>query len=615
MQQPVEKFFKYKILCFSFTYGKIYAKIAETIKITENYPPACRTYHLRQKKGKAMTDLSILSQKLNLLINLTEETIQNIRKQHFWKTSHNLYSFTASLKEFFTISMDVFDQTITSNLLSYLQDMLEAQTNCNYVLLGDILEIHLLPSFYELQEAVLSNLSLPQKDFFTENIHLLSDKNCIDCQRVSKALNNWYQAVSDSFSSEAKFFAENYLIEPTNNGCLTLNKKQDGRFYYFHSNQNPQKEGKLFADSYGLDYIFHYTIAGMGLGYHITGLLQKDQRYNITILESDINILGAAFRYINLNYILTCTRARISYLPDFHQLGNFLSSENEELLIHYPTLLALKEGPVKDSLKNYFINLSTAHEQAQLLKENFYYNQQQKDESVDAIKSNFQDKHIIYIGGGPSAETKLENIKCYLSCYPDTIMICAGTVYRKLLSLNVIPDYVMISDSQNSLLRQLNNIPETRSTLIYLSTASCSAVKAFQGKKYIAYQSGFDASEQIAGQNNYTLFSTGGSVSTFAIDFAIRFGCKKLITVGLDLSFPQNKTHGFSLSADADTTFLSAPFTILDLHGNQIQTSQPLNSYRKWIEQRICTENAVEFINVTEGACIHGMKNMDNLLL
>ncbi len=562
-----------------------------------------------------MTDLSILSQKLNLLINITEETIQNIRKQYFWKTSHNLYSLTASLKEFFTISVEVFDETVTSNLLSYLQDMLKAQTDCNYVLLGDILEIHLLPSFYELQGAVLSNLSLPQKDFFTENIHLLSDKNCVDCPKVSKALNNWYQAISDSSSAEAQFFAENYLIEPTNNGCLTLNKKQNEHFYYFHSNQNPQKEGKLFADSYGLDNIFQYTVAGMGLGYHITGLLQKDQRYHVTVLEADINILGAAFRYINLNYILTCTRARISYLPDFHQFGGFLSSENKELLVHYPTLLTLKEGPVKDSLKNYFISLSTAHEQAQLLKENFYYNQQQKDESVDSIKLNFQNKNVIYIGGGPSAETKLENIKRCLSCHPDTITICAGTVYRKLLSLDVIPDYVMISDSQASLFRQLNNIPETRSRLIYLSTASCGAVKVFQGKKYIAYQSGFDASEQIARQNNYTLFSTGGSVSTLAVDFAIRFGCKKLITVGLDLSFPQNKTHGFSLSADTDTASLSAPLTILDLHGNEVQTSQPLNSYRKWIEQRICTENTVEFINITEGAFIHGMKNMDNLPL
>ena len=119
--------------------------------------------------------------------------------------------------------------------------MLKAQTDCYYVLLGDILEIHLLPSFYELQGAVLSNLSLPQKDFFTENIHLLSDKNCVDCPKVSKALNNWYQAISDSSSAEAQFFAENYLIEPTNYGCLTLNKKQNEHFYYFHSNQRPQK--------------------------------------------------------------------------------------------------------------------------------------------------------------------------------------------------------------------------------------------------------------------------------------------------------------------------------------------------------------------------------------
>lgn len=88
-----------------------------------------------------------------------------------------------------------------------------------------------------------------------------------------------------------------------------------------------------------------------------------------------------------------------------------------------------------------------------------------------------------------------------------------------------------------------------------------------------------------------------------------------MITVGLDLSFPKNKTHGFSLSEDVDAASSSASLSILDLHGNQVQTSQPLNSYRKWIEQRIHSENTIEFINITEGAFIHGMKNMDDLPL
>lgn len=555
-----------------------------------------------------MTDLSILSEKLNLLINITEETIQNIRKQYFWKTSYNIHSLTACFNEFFTISAKIFDETILSNLVSYLDNMQKAQSNLDYVLLGDILEIHLLPSFYELQGAVLSNLSLPQKDFFTENIKLLSEKNCTDFQKLSTALNRWYQTVSNPSSAEAVFFAKNYLIEPTNNGCLTLNKKQGETFYYFHSNQNPQKEGMLFADSYGLDNVFHYIIIGMGMGYHISGLLQKDQRYQVTVLESDINILGAAFRYINLNYILTCTRARISYCP-VYQFDGLLSSKKERLLLHYPTLLTLESGPVKNALQNYFISLSTTYEQAQLLKENFYYNQQLKNESVDAIKSTFQGKEIIYIGGGPSAETKIENMKNYLSCRPDTITICAGTVYRKLLSFNILPDYVIISDSQASLVHQFTNIPQMRTCLIYLSTASYHAVRVFQGTKYIVYQNDFDASEQAAAQNHYTLFSTGGSVSTLAVDLALRFCCQKLITVGLDLSFPQNKTHGFMPSQDAAS--LSASLTVSDLHGNQVPTSQPLNSYKKWIEQRICIEKAVELMNVTEGAYIQGMKNME----
>ena len=558
-----------------------------------------------------MTDLNILSEKLNLLINITEETVVNIRKQHFWKTSHNIYALSNSLKEYFSLSTGIFDETVTANLLSYLQDMLKAQTDLNYVLLGDILEIHLLPSFYEMQGAVLSGLSLPEKDFFTENIHMLSDKNCREPKKLCRILTEWYQSILDTSSSKAETFSQNYHIEPTNSGCLTLNKKAGNHFYYFHSNQNPQKEGRLFADSYAFEGIFDYSVFGMGLGYHIGALLRKDTRCHVTILEPDLNVLGAAFRYINLKYILTCMRAQIIYLPDISALKDYLSDTGNRLIIHYPSLLTLKEGPAKDSLKNYFINLSSAYEQTQLLKENFYYNQKLKDTCVDIIKKNFENKAVIYIGGGPSAETKLETIRKYISEHPETVTICAGTVYRKLLSLNFIPDYVMISDSQSALYRQFTNIQKTSARLIYLSTASYNAVKIFDGTRYIAYQNDFASSEETAGKNNYTLFSTGGSVSTLAIDLAIRFGCRTLITIGLDLSFPENKAHGFSQSGSAP---LSASLTVKDLHGKPVQTSQPLNAYRKWIEQRIQSENTVEFINLTEGAYIQGMQNLENFV-
>lgn len=557
-----------------------------------------------------MPDLYTISQKLNALINITETAIENIRLQHFWKTSYNIQSLSAALTEYFTLSAEVFDKTVTSNLLSYLQEMLKAQSISNYVLLGDILEIHLLPSFYEMQGAVLSNITLPQNDYFENNIKQLSEKNCPEVSELAAALRRWHQAVSDSSSQEARSFTENYIIEPTNSGCLTLNKSCENQFYYFHSNQNPRKEGELFADSYSSENIFDYIVIGLGLGYHIAGLLRRDARYHVTVLESDIHILGAAFQYMDLKYILTCGRAQIIYLPDFCGLGKYISKENSKLVIHYPTLLTLKEGSVKDSLKNYFINLSTAHEQKQLLNENFYYNQKWNSSSIDKEKENFKQKDVIYIGGGPSAETKLSSIKNYTSAHPDTITICAGTVYRKLLASGFSPDFVIISDAQAGLSRQLTGIPETDASLIYLATASHNAVRVFNGRKYIAYQSGFPSSEEAAAQNGYTLFSTGGSVSTFAIDLAIRFGCKRLITAGLDLSFPKNKTHGFALSGNiASDTF---SITVPDLHGNPVQTSQPLNSYRKWIEQRIQSESSVEFINITEGAYIQGMKNLDS---
>ncbi|MDY5576803.1 MAG: 6-hydroxymethylpterin diphosphokinase MptE-like protein [Lachnospiraceae bacterium] len=556
-----------------------------------------------------MKNLYTVSQVLNKLINYTETSIENIRLQHYWKTAQSIRSLSSCLTDFFSISTEIFDKTTQSNLLSYLQEILDAQSLPDYVLMGDLLEINLLPSFYEMQAILLSNMAFPQNDYFDANIKLLSQEKYPEAVSLYTLLMQWNQAICNTSSSESEYFYNNYKIEPTNSGCLTLKKKNGDSFFYFHSNQNPQKEGYFFANSYTHDNMLNYSVIGFGLGYHIIGLLQKDTRYHISILEPDLNILGAAFKYMDLTYLLSSGRTKIIYTPDLCELDHYVLPNESELLIHYPTLVTLKEGPIKESLKRYFINLSTIYEQKQLLNENFYYNIVQDDYSIDSIKEHFKNKDIIYIGGGPSAETKLAYIKNYIKIHPKTLTICAGTVYRKLLASDFVPDFVIISDAQMSLSRQLENIPENTTRLIYLATASHKAVKAFKGTKYIAFQSGFESSEKIANEKNYTLFSTGGSVSTLAIDLVIRYGCKKLITIGLDLSFPQNKTHGFSLSEDiAPNTF---PLTATDLHGNPVRTSQLLNIYRKWIEERIQKESSIEFINLTEGAYIEGMKNLD----
>ena len=132
----------------------------------------------------------------------------------------------------------------------------------------------------------------------------------------------------------------------------------------------------------------------------------------------------------------------------------------------------------------------------------------------------------------------------------------------------------------------------------------------FCGKKYIFFQKDFAESEDFAREHSLLLFETGGSVSTAAIDFALRMGCSTLITTGLDLAYPEKKSHAFGISGNISDThhYISEK----DIHGNKILTTATFLSYRKWIEKRL-VKSGTECINLTDGLAIKGMKNLEHL--
>ncbi len=104
------------------------------------------------------------------------------------------------------------------------------------------------------------------------------------------------------------------------------------------------------------------------------------------------------------------------------------------------------------------------------------------------------------------------------------------------------------------------------------------------------------------------LFNTGGSVSTTALDIGIKFGCKRIIFIGLDLAYTNNQGHALDTPTAEmmDTTELRK---VLDINGRLVGTGKSLDIYRKWIEKRIKGIDNIEFIDATEGgALIEGMR-------
>lgn len=535
------------------------------------------------------------------LISISLSVLTYYRSWSLRFASRAMNDFLKTMSELLTqLEESVLPNTYYNDILSILKTILSAQENNDTVLIADIVEINLIPALYTIQQSIIQqNPEISLSDMFDTNINALKSSDAKTASLISHAAAPYIITKS----ADTAFYAE-----PSTIGSNTLKCETSSHSFYLHSNNNPYEEGRMWANTYSDEKYLNYTVLGFGMGYHIRALLEYDRRYEVTVLETNTDILSLAFTYGDIFDILTNPRFHLIYISDLTHISSHISKENIKFLIHYPSMMMLKDSPVKTTLNQYFIKLDSLHSHLKYLRWNFYYNQLNHHSSVDSIRENFSGKTVILLAGGPSLEKSLDFLKSLDVNDTSYVLLAVGTSYRGLIKNNIVPDYVIMTDSGDRMFYQLKDIPKTKSSLIYLSTASDRAVKEFNGNKYIMYQSGFDEAEKYAMKQGLTLFETGGSVSTTAIDLALRFNCKKLITLGLDLSYPNNTLHSFSGSQiKNDSSMLQVP----SVAGGNVPTTNVLSIYRKWIEERISSgNNNIEVINISDGAYINNAKNI-----
>ena len=595
MKNNVDTLIFHTAICVAGTTNSIYRRAKSEIWLS--IPPA-----------RCACGIESIMNLIPQLTNLTEtitSTIEYFRIQDFFHGNITFNRVVNSLNQLLPMFTDEEISLVTDNLGT----ILNAQSEADYVLLADMLEISLLTSVKSILETRIStDGSNPKPEYLNNNLEALknADNSGKYTSLITLIQKNSAKYIS-SFSTQTQYI---YNVEQTNIGVPTLKVTTNDKSVYYHSNVNPFSEGRMLARYYAKPDTYNYNVFGFGFGYHIKALLESDRRFRINAIETNIEVLTMAFMYIDLADILSNDRFSLEYCP----LDNFAdsfknslnNSENSSLLIHYPSLATLEDGVLKQSLNNYFINFSSMYSQEKYLNWNFYYNMKLNSKTADTLKDNFKSKDIIYVAAGPSLNYYFDYLAKNMAS-SNTIIICASTIYRTLLNKNIIPDYVIMTDAQDNMISHVKDIDTTGSSLIYLSTACSNAVAAFNGDKYIFFQYGYEPAENYANKNHLTLIETGGSVSTSAIDLILRFNCKSLTTIGLDLAYTDNKTHSYD-TKNVDTS--NRCIYVKNVKGESVPTTNILNIYRKWIENRIKDVKNIKLVNMSHGAYIEGMKNV-----
>ncbi len=529
------------------------------------------------------------------IINYSYKTINCLRKQNYYKGMQysskaidtimkNLNNLMAD-QDYFNQQYDLFNIAYVNQMLGSLMD---AQENKDYVLVADLYDLQLIPFLIRIQEYIVS-----KEDFTFDEILYMNNINYL------KNRNPEVATLIESSEHPMHLLEKEYAIEYTSSGQITLGVDENGKKYYFHSNNNATAEADILAQEWFDTEVSDYYIYGLGLGYHIRELVELDGSITIQVFESDINVLQLACAFVELKDIFLCDRIQIIYDPDFSKLEVAMNkqSDSSSLVLHSPSVRNIRISSVREKLEDYFISYHSIKNQLHSLNSNFRNNISQVKAPVDKLREKFYGKDLFIIAAGPSLDKNFFELK-HLN--HNSLVLATGTVLKKLVNAGIIPDYVIISDGNEMVYEQIRDMENSNIPLLLMSTAYHKIAKEYEGEKYLIFQEGYGKAEEYAKKLNYCLFQTGGSVTTIAMDIGIKFQCKRIIFVGLDLAYTNNQYHS-SGTAAKNTVAQDFLRSVESIDGGQVKTGKNLDIYRKWIEERIKNINDIEFINATEG--------------
>jgi hypothetical protein len=223
---------------------------------------------------------------------------------------------------------EYFNVVNTESMLEMLTGILEAKKNGDFILLADLLELQLINFLIGVQELIISKEEIKfDEQKYQDNIELLLTHSDGLENRLKEPINT------------SALLEKGYRIEFTSSGLMTLAAENEGMTFYFHTNNNVQSEAFHLARHWYQPNRTNYNIYGYGMGYHIRELLAIDPEAQITVYESEVDVLQLACAFTDMKKVFSSPKVKLLFDPELVLLKEHLSQpeESDRLKIHYPS--------------------------------------------------------------------------------------------------------------------------------------------------------------------------------------------------------------------------------------------------------------------------------------
>lgn len=301
------------------------------------------------------------------------------------------------------------------------------------------------------------------------------------------------------------------------------------------------------------------SIMGIGLGLHISELLDRCNIQNLLILETDYELLALSCFFTDWEDIYkrqspAKNKSITLVLLDKQNLDNEQTGLWNELIKrapHFPYNSVFYNHGRHDKYGK-IIRKITEDIQMFLSLWGFYDDESNQlnhilhninnEISLIPKKANFKwDKPVIVCGSGPSLDDRIEQLKAIRN---DCILLSAGTSIDALLRYGLVPDFHVELESDYLVYNLLNNIPDEISQKISLICAiQCSPLLNGLFKETYAFVKDSLSIGGILENTEDKLREPTPTCVNAAISLAFQYQAKEIYLFGTDFGFYNTEQH------------------------------------------------------------------------
>ncbi len=418
--------------------------------------------------------------------------------------------------------------------------------------------------------------------------------------------------------------------------CVAKNNEQTALFEksYMHSSYNPSSESKKIIQSTELSKADSIVFYGVGLGYAAIECALQHPSKTIIIIEPNPEYILFAFSILDwtsvlnhssLVFLIEAPQQTVITVIEQYGLKECFFVVQKTIMQHAINYFANIQTLIERNKDKQAVNMKTLEKFSTLWLSNMCKNISiiSKLEGIQKYENKANDIPACILAAGPTLDTILPHLH---EIKKRCILICVDTALRACLSVGVQPHFIILVDPQYWNARHIDGLSAPESILITESAAYPSAFR-FNCKEILLCSSLFPLGKYIENfSGKKGTLAAGGSVATSAWDFARFIGCTQIYMAGLDLSFPDKKTHTkgstFEERSHAESKRLSPTETALaqvlynvhteksfDYLEREVITDARMKLYAWWFESKCSAYSNIQTFSLSnKSLSIPGIK-------